>query len=94
MHNLLPLSRTRKLGLPLHFGGSVRVRLANRTVLTDQYCQLAIIVAGIKTAIDAYMVSGLCSVLLGWDWAQEVNLLSDLGNYTYYPKAELLARPV
>jgi hypothetical protein len=82
LHNLLPRSIARKLGLPLHFGGRVRVRLANRTVLTDQYCQLTIKVAGIKTAIDAYVVSGLSSFLLGWGWTQEVNLLSDLGNYT------------
>jgi hypothetical protein len=40
LHNLLPRSIARKLGLPLYFGTSVRVRLANRTVLTDQYCQL------------------------------------------------------
>jgi hypothetical protein len=97
MYNLLPLSRAWKLGLPLHFGGSVRVRLANRTVLTNQYCKLAIIVAGIKTAIDACVVSGLCSVLLGWEWAQEVNLLSDLGNYTYYilgPHGKLVQVPI
>jgi len=65
LHNLLPRSIARKLGLPLHFGGRVRVRLANRTVLTDQYCQLTIKVAGIKTVINAYVVSGLSSLLLG-----------------------------
>jgi hypothetical protein len=84
LHNLLPRSIARKLGLPLHFGGSVRVRLANRTVLTDQYCQLTIKVAGSKTAIDAYVASRLSSLRLGWEWTQQVNLLSDLGNYTYY----------
>ncbi|KAH8163698.1 hypothetical protein CIB48_g4563 [Xylaria polymorpha] len=83
-HNLLPRSIARKLGLPLHFGDSVRVRLANCIVLTDQYCQLTIKVAGIKTAIDAHVVSGLSSLLLGWEWTQQVDLLSDLGNYTYY----------
>jgi hypothetical protein len=84
LHNLLPRSIARKLGLPLHFGGSVRVKLANHTVLTDQYCQFTVKVAGIKTAIDAYVVSELSSLLLGWEWTQQVNLLSDLRNYAYY----------
>jgi hypothetical protein len=53
-------------------------------------------VAGIKTVIDAYVVSGL-SLLLGWGWTQEVNLLSDLRNYTYYipgPHGSLNELPV
>jgi hypothetical protein len=41
-------------------------------------------VAGIKTAINTYIVSRLSSFLLGWGWTQEVNLLSNLGHYTYY----------
>ncbi|KAG9231520.1 hypothetical protein BJ875DRAFT_444023 [Amylocarpus encephaloides] len=97
LHNLLPRSIARKLRLPLHFGGSVRARLANRTVLTDQYCQFTIKVAGIKTAIDAYVVSGLSSLLLGREWTQQVNLLSDLGNYTYYipgPNGNLNELPI
>jgi hypothetical protein len=96
-HNLLSRSIARKLGLPLHFGDSVRVRLANCTALTDQYCQLTIKVAGIKTAIDAYVVSGLSSLLLGREWTQQVNLLSDLGNYTYYipgPNGNLNELPI
>ena len=40
--------------------------------------------AGIKIPIDAYVVSGLSSLLLGWEWTQQVNLLSNLGNYMYY----------
>ena len=40
--------------------------------------------AGINSVIDAYVVSELSSLLLGWEWTQQVNLLSDLGNHTYY----------
>lgn len=84
LHNLLPQSIARTLGLPLHFGSSVRVQVANCTALTDQYCQFTIRVAGINAVIDAYMVSELSYLLLGWEWTQQVNLLSDLGNRTYY----------
>jgi hypothetical protein len=82
LHNLLPRSIARTLGLPLHFGSSVQV--ANYTALTDQYCQFTIRVAGINAVIDAYVVSGLSSLVLGWEWTQQVDLLSNLGNYTYY----------
>jgi hypothetical protein len=64
-YNFLPRSIARKLGLPLHFGASIRVKLANHTVITNQYCQLTIKVAGINTAIDTSVVSGLPSLLLG-----------------------------
>lgn len=30
------------------------------------------------------MVSGLSSLLLHWEWTQRIDLLSNLGNYTYY----------
>jgi len=97
LHNLLPRLIARKLGFPLHFGSSVRVKVANRTALTDQYCQFTIRVAGINAIIDAYVVSELSSLLLGWEWAQQVNLLSDLGNRTYYipgPHGNLNELPV
>jgi hypothetical protein len=41
-------------------------------------------VANIESTIDACVVSELSSLLLGWEWTQQVNLLSDLGNHTYY----------
>jgi hypothetical protein len=41
-------------------------------------------VANIETTIDAYVVLKLSSLLLSWEWTQQVNLLSDLGNHTYY----------
>lgn len=84
LHNLLPRSIASRLGLPLHFGSSIRVRVANCTALTDQYCRLTIKVAGIETTINTCVVSELSSLLLGWEWTQEVNLLSDLRNYRYY----------
>ena len=40
--------------------------------------------AGIETTINTCVVSELSSLLLGWEWTQEVNLLSDLRNYRYY----------
>ena len=84
LHNLLPRSIASRLGLPLHFGSSIRVRVANCTALTDQYCRLTIKVAGIETIINTCVLSELSSLLLGWEWTQEVNLLSDLRNYRYY----------
>jgi len=84
LHNLLPRSIASRLGLPLYFGSSLTVRVANRTALTDQYCRLTIKVAGIETAIDTCVVFELSSLLLGWEWTQQVNLLSDLGNYRYH----------
>ena len=84
LYNLLPRSIASRLGLPLHFGSSIRVRVANRTALTDQYCRLTIKVAGIKTVINTCVVSELSSLLLGWEWTKQVNLLSDLRNYRYY----------
>jgi len=54
-------------------------------------------VAGIKIAIVAYVVSGLSSLLLGWKWTQQINLLSDLENYTYYipgPHGNLKELPI
>jgi hypothetical protein len=84
LHNLLPRSIASKLGLLLHFGSIVKLRVADRTVTTNQYCRFNINVANIKTTIDAYVVTELSSLLLGWEWTQQVNLLSDLGNYTFY----------
>jgi hypothetical protein len=84
LHNLLPWSIASNLSLSLRFGSSVRVRVANRTVASNQYCRFAIKVANIELTINAYVVSELSSLLLGWEWTQQVNLLSDLGNHTYY----------
>jgi hypothetical protein len=84
LYNLLPRLIASRLGLPLHFGSSIGVRAANRTALTDQYCRSTIKVACIEAAIDTCVVSELSSLLLGWEWTQQVNLLNDLGNYRYY----------
>jgi hypothetical protein len=54
-------------------------------------------VAYIKTAINTCVVSKLSSLLLGWEWTQQVNLLSNLGNYRYYipgPHGNLNELPV
>jgi hypothetical protein len=54
-------------------------------------------VAGVETAIDTCVVSELSSLLLGREWTQQVNLLSDLGNYRYYipgPHGNLNGLPV
>ena len=67
LHNLLPRSVARKLGFPLYFGSSIRVKVANHTALTNQYCQFTIRVASINAVINAYMVSELSSLLLGWE---------------------------
>jgi hypothetical protein len=84
LDSLLPQPIASKLGLSLHFGNSVIVKAANRTFVTNQYCRFTIKVANIKATIDACVVSELSSLLLSWEWTQQVNLLSDLGNHTYY----------
>jgi hypothetical protein len=97
LYNLFPRSIASRLGLPLYFGSSIRVRVANCTALTDQYCRLTIKVASIETVINTCVVSELSSLLLGWEWTQQVNLLSDLGNYRYYipgPHGNLNELPV
>lgn len=97
LHNLLPRSIASRLRLPLHFGSSIRVRVANCTALTDQYCRLTIKVASIETVINTCVVSELSSLLLGWEWTQQVNLLSDLRNDRYYipgPHGNLNELPV
>jgi hypothetical protein len=68
LHSLLPWSIASKLGLSLHFGSRVRVKVANRTVATNQYCRFTIKVANIETTIDACVVPELSSLLLGWEW--------------------------
>jgi hypothetical protein len=94
LYNLLPRSIASRLGLPLHFGSSIRVRVANHTALTNQYCRLTIKVAGIETAIDTCVVSELSSLLLGWEWTQQVNLLSDYRHYIPGPYRNLNELPL
>lgn len=94
LHNLLPRSIASRLGLPLHFGSSIRVRVANYTALTDQYCRSTIKVAGIETAIDTCVVSELSSLLGGWEWTQQVNLLSDYRHHIPGPHGNLNELPV
>lgn len=65
LYNLLPQSIAWKLGFYLRFGSNVRVKVTNRTALSDQYCQFTIRVASINSLIDAYVVSELSSLLLG-----------------------------
>ncbi|KAH8750137.1 hypothetical protein F5882DRAFT_470489 [Hyaloscypha sp. PMI_1271] len=84
LHNLLPLSIVDKLGLSLYFGCSVRIKVANRNIPINQYCRFKIRLAGVETTIDACVVSDLSSLVLGCGWIQEVNLLSDFQNHTYY----------
>jgi hypothetical protein len=70
--------------LPLHFGKSIRIVVANHIILTNQYCRFNIQVASIETTIDACIVSKLPSLLLSREWIQQINLLSDFGNHKYY----------
>jgi hypothetical protein len=85
VHNLLPLSiASRLLHLPLHFGKSIGIRVANYIFPTNQYCQFNIHVAGAETMIDACVVSELPSLLLGREWIRQINLLSDFGNCKSY----------
>ena len=84
VHNLPPRSIASRLRLPLHFGKSIRVSVANHMIPTNQYCQFNILVADIETTIDACVVSEVPSLLLGGEWIQQMNLLSDFGNHKYY----------
>jgi hypothetical protein len=57
VRNLLPQSiASRLLRLPLHFGKSIRIKVANHILPTNQYCQFNIQVAGVETMIDACVV--------------------------------------
>ena len=82
--NLLPQSISSRLRLPLYFGKSRRIRVANHIITTKQYCQFNIRVARVKTTIDACVVSELPSLLFGREWIRQINLLSDFGNHRYY----------
>lgn len=84
MRNLLPRSIANELGLSLYLGGTIRIRVENRSITTSQYCRLSIQVAGIETTINTCVVSGLSSLLLGREWIQEVRLLRDFENHTCY----------
>lgn len=84
VHNLLPRSVVNELGLSLYFGGTIIIRVENRSILISQYCRFRIQVASVETIIDTYIVSGLPSLLLGRAWIQEVRLLRDFENHTYY----------
>lgn len=84
VHNLLPRSMASRLCLPLHFGKSIRIGVANHIIPTNQYCRFNIRVAGVETTIDACVVSELPSLLLGREWIRQVDLLSDFGNHKYY----------
>jgi len=68
VHNLLPWSIASRLCLPLHFGKSIRIGVANHIILTNQYCQFNIRVASVETTIDACVVSELPSLLLSKEW--------------------------
>jgi hypothetical protein len=89
VRNLLPRSMASRLCLPLHFGKSIRIGVANHIISTNQYCRFNIRVAGIEATIDVCVVSELPSLLLGRDWIRQVNLLSDFGNHKYYIPAKL-----
>jgi hypothetical protein len=64
VHNLLPQSIASRLRLPLHFGKSIRIGVANHIILTNQYCQFNIRVASVETTINACVVSDLPSLFL------------------------------
>ena len=84
VHNLLPRSIADELGLSLHFGGTIRIRVENRSIPISQYCRFSIQVAGVETTINTCVVSELPSLLLGRAWIREVRLLRDFENHTYY----------
>jgi hypothetical protein len=89
MHNLLPRSIADELGLSLHSGGTIRIRVENRSIPISQYCRFSIQVAGVETTIDTCVVSELPSLLLGRAWIQEVRLLRGFGNHIYYIRGPL-----
>jgi hypothetical protein len=84
VHNLPPRSIASRLRLPLHFGKSIRVSVAHHMIPTNQYFQINIRVADVETTIDRCVASEVPSLLLGGEWIQQMNLLSDFGNHKYY----------
>jgi hypothetical protein len=65
LYSLLPRLIASKLSLSLYFGNSVKVKVANHTVVTNQYYQFTIKVANIEIIINTYIVPKLSSFLLG-----------------------------
>jgi hypothetical protein len=82
--NLLPLSIAMGLDLILYSDRVLTITVADRLILTNQYCRFTIRVAGVDTTINTGVISGLQTVLLGQEWIQSVNLLSGFGNQSYY----------
>jgi hypothetical protein len=82
--NFIPRWVADRLSVPLHFGRSIRTRVAKHIISTNQYCQFDVRVAGVETKIDVCIVSELPSLLLGREWIRQVNLMSDLKNHKCY----------
>jgi hypothetical protein len=82
--NLLPRSIALDLGLILYADRILTITVAGHLVQTNQYCRFTIRVAGHDTPIIAGVISGLQIILLGREWMQSVNLLSNFGNQSYY----------
>jgi hypothetical protein len=72
------------LDLALYPNRVLTMTVANCRIQTSQYCRFTIRVAGFDTTINAGVISGLQTVLLGQEWIQSVKLLSGFGNHSYY----------
>jgi hypothetical protein len=90
LSNLLPLSIAMNLGLVLY---PYKILIADRSIQTNQFCRFTIRVAGIDATINANVISGLQTIVLGREWIQSVNLLSDIGNQNYYIPIPLAIEP-
>jgi predicted aspartyl protease len=83
-YNLLPQSLASELALPMHFGDRLRIKLASRSISTNQYCRFNIQVAGVERAINTCVVAELSSLLLGREWIRQVDWIRVCGDDAYY----------
>jgi hypothetical protein len=88
--NLLPWSMAMDLNLPVYPDKILTLTLNDQVIQTSQYCKFIIRVAGIDAEIDAWMILGLKSVILGRDWIQTVNLFSDFDKKNYFIPVHLV----
>ena len=82
--NLLPQSMAANLSFILYSDQPLEIMMAGRIIRTDKYCRFTIRVAGHSVMINARVVTGLPTLLLGRDWIRKVDLLNDLGSQRYY----------
>ena len=79
--NLLPWSIAIALDLVLYSDSLEKIAAGGPI---HQYCRFNIRLAGVEKAINARVIPGLHTILLGQEWIRSVKLLSDFGNRGYY----------